>query len=64
MYIHYYPRVTQITYLHVKRIGNKFLVLLGDNNRYTYIGSFQEIIFDNKIGQITVFRSVKLQQQK
>jgi hypothetical protein len=35
--IHYYPRVTLKTYLPVKRIGNKFLVLPGDNNGY--IGS-------------------------
>ena len=33
-YIHYYPRVTLNTYLPVKRIGNKFLVLPGDNNGY------------------------------
>ena len=33
-YIHYYPRVTRKTYLPVKRIGNKFLALPGDNNGY------------------------------
>jgi hypothetical protein len=33
-YIHYYPRVTLKTYLPVKRIGNNFLVLAGDNNGY------------------------------
>ena len=42
-YIHYYPRVTLKTYLPVKRIGNKFLVLPRDNNGYASEGKAKNI---------------------
>ena len=35
-YIHYDARVTLKTYLPVKRIGNKFLVLPGHHNGYAF----------------------------